>query len=104
MGTTPTKGMRYPDLTQLGMGPDDFNKMAYDLDGAYTGEDPTRKAALYRTRAGIRNAATAGSAAKATWTKSVFDTSLYDTLGTQVNLGVNNDRITCKSQGAYLVT
>lgn len=103
MGTTPVKGMRYPDLSQLGMGPDDFNKMVYDLDGAYTAEDANRKAALFRNRAMISNGAINGSAVKNTWLTALFDTVVYDTAG-MANLGTNNDRLTCKAQGAYLVT
>lgn len=100
MGTTPNKAMRFPDPTQLGMGPDDFAKMAYDLDGAYTAEDTVRAAALYRPRAKVAQTTTGLSVAKNTFVTANYDVVYYDTLG-QANLGTNNQILTCKKAGLY---
>lgn len=102
MGATPIKGMRYPDFPLPAMGPDDFAKAAYDLDGNFTTVDAARTAALYRPRASIRNTSISGSAAKGVWTNATYDKVAFDNSG-MANLGAHNDRLTIVVPGLYLV-
>jgi len=102
MGATPVKGMRYPDFSQLAMGPDDFNAAAYDLDANFTTVDAARTQAVARPRASIRNTSVTGNANKTTWTTATYDTVAYDNSG-MANLGLHNDRLTVVSPGLYLV-
>lgn len=102
MGTTPIKGMRFPDFPQVAMGPDDFAKATYDLDGNFTTVDTARTAALYRTRASVRNTSISINVAKGTWTAANYDKVAFDTAG-MANLGAHNDRLTFTVQGLYLV-
>lgn len=102
MGTTPIKAMRFPDFSQLAMGPDDFAKATYDLDADFTTVDAARTAALYRPRASIRNTSITGSAVKATWLTATYDKVAFDNSG-MANLGAHNDRLTIVTPGLYLV-
>lgn len=102
MGTTPIKGMRYPDFPQVAMGPDDFNAAAYDLDANFATVDAARAQAVARPRASIRNTSLTINATKGAWTTANYDKVAYDNSG-MANLGLHNDRLTIVSPGFYVV-
>src|SRR5258706_12084604 len=99
MPQTPNKLLRYPSPAEYPLGDVNIERLAFDMDTADTAEDVLRTAALRRPRASIYQATATQSIAKnAVVTLTGFDTIVYDN-NAQVNLGVNSDRITCKTAG-----